>query len=328
MTPYKPQITVDSRGSQLIILRKGDPVPALVHGLVSRAGIAREVVRLAVGAKFIDPAIASGIIPNFLEALRVYDGDKVVRTARGSFWSGGTANANADGTLKDDMPTVLPGKIAEAFPTIAFSTTPKTASVVAQNYTNGGLVPDQWGTRIDYRQHLNIIFEPDITVAAPDWDYDLELYLGLMKGWMTLSGNPIRGLVVGANGGKVARREFYGALRLGIPLIVLEGSKRESDAFVAAFRHGDWTNTGIEERQALEQKRDKQGAPAGDKDKAAAALDVLKAEVEACQATLGAIDRDLVTIVPINDPKKLNTAFLDRGFLAEPEEDGGEDPNA
>ncbi len=326
-TPFAPKVTVDARGSKLLVLRKGDKVPALIHGLVTRPGIAREVARLAVGCKFIDQAVAAGIIPAFLEALKVYDGSKVVRTARGSFWSGGTANANKDGTLKDDMPTVLPGHIAAAYPTIAFSTTPKMADTLAQNYINGGVVVDGWGTRLDYRQHLNIVFEPDITSAAPDWDFDLELYLSLMEGWMKLD-DPIRGLIIGANGGTVARREFYGGLTRKIPLIVLSGSKRESDAFVAAFQHDNWTLTGVEDRQRIIAKRDAADASAATQEKAEQALAALDAEIAGYQETLGRIDRDLVSIVPINDSKALNTAFLDRGFLAEVADETDEDPNA
>lgn len=328
-TAYAPKVTVDSRGSQLLILRKGDPIPSLLHGLISRKGHAREIIRLAVGAKFIAPEIAAGIIPNFLEALKVYNNGQVVRTTTGSWWSGGTANQAADGSLKDDMPTVLPGHIAANFPTIAFSTTPKTAAVLAQNYINGGLVVDQWGTRLDFRQHLNLVYEPGITEAAPDWDFDVSLYLQLMKQWASLDVNPFRPGLIGANGGPVAADEFFLGLELGFPLILLKGSMRAADAAIEVFENDRWDNFFAGEIKGFQATKDDTSKPQAKRDAADASIKALQAKIAGYQALVPSLDRDLVSVATINDAKSLNTALLERGFLQAPDADEDDvDPNA
>ena len=47
--------------------------------------------------------------------------------------------------------------------------------------------------------------------------------------------------MIALNGGEITRDEIYGALKRGIPVIVVEGSLRETDAFIKAYRDGDWT---------------------------------------------------------------------------------------
>lgn len=323
---FRPQITVDSRGSKLIILRKGDQVPAFIHGLVRYPGIAPENIRLAVGCKKIPPEIARDFIPTVLEALKVYDNGKVVRTTRGSFWSGGTANADKTGTLLDDMPTVLPGHIAAAYPTIAFSTTPKRFDTLAQNYVNGGLIIDEYGTRIDFRHHhLNLVYEPDIFVPAPDWDFDVELYKKLQDEWDKVG---IRTGVLGANGGPVALLEYVLAMQQARRLILVKGSLREADAVIAALEDGNYDLVGKEERDGYIAKRDKDGASAQVKEQMTAKIEVHDKKIEGFRKIIAASCRDVIRVVPINNSRALNQAFLDLGFLQPFEEGSDEDPNA
>ena len=67
--------------------------------------------------------------------------------------------------------------------------------------------------------------------------------------------------VIALNGGDVTREEIYGALARQLPVIVVEGSGREADAFVKAFRDGDWSLTAKEMRANLV-KKNKPEAPA------------------------------------------------------------------
>jgi hypothetical protein len=147
---------------------------------------------------------------------------------------------------------------------------------------------------MDHRQHGNLVFQKD-PGAVLDWDGDLELYLTLLEGWQSVG---FKVAVLAINGGDVTRDEIYRALKRNIPVIVVEGSLREADAFVKAFRDGDWSLTAAE----LRAKKPENGPKA----------DAIVAE---CQAALAAVDRNLVTIVPIGDADALRAALVERGLL-------------
>lgn len=291
-----PKVQVDPRGCLLIVVSKGQVAPPNFTNLVSREGIAREVVRIAGGCKGLSPEFQRGLTSYFVDAFKVVDGN-TVREFRGTAFSGGTAYANADGSLQDNMVTNVPAALAATYPCIAMSTTPRTADM-AMDRATGGVIVDLYGGRLDFRQHATLVCQQD-PAAVLDWNGDLELYLTLMEGWKMVGFSTA---IITMNGGDVTREEIYGALKRGLPVIAVEGSGRETDAFIQAFRTGDFSGTAGEMRAKLKSK--------GKSEEPADAI------VAQCRAALDSIDRGLVSIVPLGDSEALREALIARGFLS------------
>lgn len=283
---YGPQITIDGRGCQVHVLSIGQAVPPAFANLVTvdrGEGIqaAREVVRIAGGCKHISPEIVSAMPGYFREAFRTVDEDgNTVTEFRGTAFSGGTANLDGDGVVNDGMVTNMPAVLANAYPCIAMSTTPRT-DIMALDGQTGGLIVDAYGGRIDFRQHAAMVVQQD-PAEVLDWDGDLDIYLTLLEGWQMAG---FKTAIIAMNGGGVTRDEIYGALKRGIPVIAVEGSLRETDAFIKAWRDGDWsaTDEGVREN---------------------------------CQAVVDAADKSLVKVVTINKPEELRAALVELGFLS------------
>ncbi len=292
-------IEADKGNCQLHVISKGQVLPIEFTSLVSHPGVAPEIVRIAGGCKGLSADIQANMINYFLEAFRIPGG----REFRGTAFSGGTANATEDGGIKSDMVTNVPAHLAQAYPCIALSTTPRTG-VMHMDRRSGGVIVDAYGGRLDYRQHAAAVVQAD-PANVLDWDGDLELYLTLMEGYKQIGKNVA---IIVLNGGKVTRDEIYKALSRGIPVIVVEGSLREADAFVKAFNTGDFSATAAEEKAALVKK--------GKLD--AAAIDAAIGAIhEECRQTLESVDRSLVSIVPVNNSEALRNALVARGFLAD-----------
>lgn len=292
-----PKLAIDKLGCQLHVISQGQILPVEFTSLVSHEGIAPEIVRIAGGCKGLTQEIQDGMIPYFLDAFRTVDEQgATVREFRGTAFSGGTANATDDGGIKSDMVTNVPAHLAHNYPCIALSTTPRTG-MMHMDGRNGGVIVDAYGGRLDYRQHAAAVVQFDPSTVL-DWDGDLELYLTLLEGWKMV-GKKVA--IIALNGGKVTRDEIYKALKRSIPVIVVEGSLREADAFVKAFRDGDFSTTAAEERANLVKKNKP--------------TDGIDAIVEQCKQDLAAIDRSLVSIVPVNDAAALRAALISRSFL-------------
>ena len=168
---------------------------------------------------------------------------------------------------------------------------------MALDSRTGGLVVDSYGGRIDYRQHAAVVVQQNASDVL-EWDGDLEVYLKLLEGWQMVG---FKCAVIALNGGDVTRDEIYGALARQLPVIVVEGSGREADAFVKAFRDGDWAATAGEMRAKLA-SRGKSEAPAD-------------AIVSACKVAMENVDRNLVSIVPLSDVAAMRAALVARGFM-------------
>lgn len=298
---FRPKVQVDGRGCLLFVVSHGQPVPPAFSNLVtadrSSEKAAREVVRIAGGCKGFAPEHVENLMPYFVDAFRrVNRRGKTTKEFRGTAFSGGTANVDSDGGLKSDMVTNVPAHLAAAYPCIAMSSTPRTGDM-ALDPKHGGLIVDLYGGRIDFRQQAALVYQQD-PANVLDWDGDLELYLTLMEGWQMAG---FKTAIIAMNGGDVTRDEIYGALKRRIPVIAVEGSLRETDAFIAAFRDGDWSKTAFELRTKLVGKG-KDTKPADD-------------AVAVAKSVLEGVDRSLVSIVPINDSKALRKALISRGFL-------------
>ena len=222
------------RGSWFFVVSEGQQVPLAFTNLVTTNGIARRVVRLAGGCKGLSADIQAGMKNYFLDAFRLNGADgKPTHEFDGTVFSGGTANFDSEGNLKGLMITNIPGFLAEAYPCLAISTTPRTADM-SLDAANGSVIVDNYGGKMDHRQHANLVVQKN-PADVLGWDGDLELYLTLMEGWQ-LAGFKVA--VIAMNGGDVTRDEIYGALKRDIPVIAVEGSLRETDKFIEAFRAG------------------------------------------------------------------------------------------
>ncbi len=178
------------------------------------------------------------------------------------------------------MVTNMPAVLANAYPCIAMSTTPRT-DIMALDGQTGGLIVDAYGGRIDFRQHAAMVVQQD-PAEVLDWDGDLDVYLTLMEGWKIAG---FKTAIIAMNGGGVTRDEIYKAIKRGIPVIAVEGSLRETDVFIKAWRDGDWSETDETVRDDY-------------------------------QAIVEAADRSLVHIVTINKAVELRAALVSLGFLS------------
>jgi hypothetical protein len=292
-----PKIVVDARGCLFFVLSNGQAVPLNFTNLVAKEGLAREVVRIAGGCKGLSAEFQANLLTYFVDAFKVVDEQgNTVREFTGTAFSGGTANVDAAGTIKDDMVTNVPAALAAVYKCLAISTTPRTADM-ALSHQGGGVIVDNYGGRIDYRQHAAMVVQQPSDVL--DWNGDLETYLKLLEGWQMVG---FKTAVITMNGGDVTREEIYGALAKKIPVIVVRDSGREADAFIEAFEKGDFTKTAAEMRAKLASKG-KSEAPADE-------------IVAACKTAFESIDRSLVSIVPLGDSKALREALLARGFMS------------
>lgn len=292
-----PIVAGDARGCLFTVVSDGQVAPASFTGMVLKAG-AREVIRIAGGCKGLSTEFQAKLMPYFAERFRLVNADgQTTREYKGTVFSGGTANADADGNLKSDMVTNVPAHLCQIYPCVAISTTPRTADM-ALDPRGGGVVVDGYGGRVDHRQHAAMVFQAD-PAKVLDWDGDLAIYLGLMEGWLSAG---FATAIVVMNGGDVTRREIFQALQRRIPVVVIEGSGREADAFVKAFRDGDTSLLGAETKANLVKKS-----------KPTTAHD---AEIAECITALPTLDKSLVSIVPLDDAQAFRDTLVARGFFS------------
>lgn len=302
-TNSTPRIAGDARGCLFSVVSDGQTAPMAFLSMVLKAK-AREVFRIAGGCKGLPPEFqGDNLLKFFEERCKLVDAaGQTTREYKGTAFSGGTANADKEtGELKNDMVTNVPAHLCRVYECVAISTTPRTAEM-ALDPRAGGVVVDGYGGRVDHRQHAAMVFQADPSKVL-DWDGDLNLYLGLMEGWQSAG---FATAIIVMNGGDVTRREIFQALQRRIPVVLIEGSGRECDGFIKAFRDGDTSVMGAETRKNLAAKGEAK----------AAALATHNAEIEQCIADLPNLDKSLVDIVPLNDAQAFRDALVARGFFS------------
>lgn len=288
----------DSRGCFLVVATPGEALPAAFKLFVTSAR-QKAIIRVAGGCKGFTPEASAAMMPFFLGGFAEKNaGGEVQRKYQGVVFSGGTANADDEGTLANDMVTNVPAVLREAYGVVAMSTTPRTADLALERKHGGLVVGDTVGTRLDYRQDAAAIIQKSASQLM-DWDGDVPVYFDFME---DLKEAGYDTAVITMNGGDITRDEIYGALKRGIPVIAVEGSLRETDAFIKAFRDGDWTDTCSEKRAKL--------VKAG---KDTAACDAIVTE---CQNILAGCDKSLVSIVQLTDPASLLKVMIERKLIA------------
>jgi hypothetical protein len=288
----------DSRGCFLVVATPGEGLP---HAFKLFATTARQqaIIRVAGGCKGFTPQASAAMMPFFLGGFAEKDtAGAITRQYKGVVFSGGTANANEDGDLADDMVTNVPAVLRAAYGVVAMSTTPRTADMALERKHGGLVVGDTVSTRIDYRQDAAAVMQKSASQLM-DWDGDVPVYFDFMA---DLKEAGFKTAVITINGGDITRDEIYGALIRGIPVIAVEGSLRETDAFIKAFRDGDWSDTCAEKRAKLVARPAKTPR-------------LVTTSSPSCQKIVAAVDRSLVSIVQLTDPDSLLKVMAARGLL-------------
>jgi hypothetical protein len=287
----------DARGCFLVVATPGEGLPPAFK-LFATSARQKAIIRVAGGCKGFTPEASAAMMPFFLGGFAEKDtAGAITRQYKGVVFSGGTANANEDGDLADDMVTNVPAVLRAAYGVVAMSTTPRTADMALERKHGGLVVGDTVSTRIDYRQDAAAVMQKSASQLM-DWDGDVPVYFDFMA---DLKEAGFQTGVITLNGGDITRDEIYGALSRGIPVIAVEGSLRETDAFIKAFRDGDWTDTCSEKRAKLV--------------KAGKDTKVCDDIVAGCQQILAGIDKSLVSIVSLTDPDSLLKVMASRGLL-------------
>ena len=298
--PTTPQASLaphtDARGCFLVVATPGEGLPPAFK-LFATSARQKAIIRVAGGCKGFTPAASAAMMPFFLGGFAEKDtAGAITRQYKGVVFSGGTANANDDGDLADDMVTNVPAVLKAAYGVVAMSTTPRTADMALERKHGGLVVGDTVSTRIDYRQDAAAVMQKSASQLM-DWDGDVAVYFDFMA---DLKEAGFQTAVITLNGGDITRDEIYGALSRGIPVIAVEGSLRETDAFIKAFA-GDWSDTCSEKRAKL--------VAAGKDTKP---CDDIVAE---CQKIVAGVDKSLVSIVQLTDPDSLLKVMAARGLL-------------
>ena len=294
-----PIFGADARGCLITVKTPGEALPPAFKLKVAEAKT-QVIIRIGGGCKGFTKEAQEGMLPYFIAAGRELDGEgKVAKELSCALFSGGTLNRDNDGGIMDDMVTSVPGVLAVHYPVIALSTTPRTDDLFARREYAGLAVGDQ---ALDLRQHAACIVQESAAVNAGAWDLDVPDYFTFMEslveqGWKA-------GLVF-MNGGDITRDEIYGALKRGFHIVVVEGSLRETDAFIKAYRDGDWSLTCAEFKATQLGK----GRDAADVDAQ------VKKVHDACKEVLAGVDKSQVSIVPLNDADALRAVFIEKGYL-------------
>jgi hypothetical protein len=266
MTQKHDTLIPRERGAQfhVINLSAGETLPLAFTQLVNAEGVDQVLVRITGGCGKIDPSVQAGL-PDFFR--------KGFVGARMVLFSGATASFDDESEYKGFMVTQVPPLVAEKEHCIALGTLPRT-DLMTLNKAHGGVQLDSYLTRLDHNYHGIVVCQQNAADVL-SWDGDLALYFDWMASLKSIG---FKVAIVAMNGGGVTKKEIYGALQRGIPVIAVEGSLRETDVFIEAFRKGEATLTG----------------PDGDPKP---------------------VSPELVSIVPINNATALRTALVARGLV-------------
>jgi hypothetical protein len=288
---------IDPRGCLFFVATPGEGLPPAFK-LVATLAAQQAIIRVAGGCKGFTPEASAAMMPFFLGGFAEQGtAGGIIRQYKGVVFSGGTANANEDGELADDMVTNVPAVLRAAYGVVAMSTTPRTYDMALESRHGGLVVGSTVETRIDYRQDAAAVIQLSASERMK-WDGDVAVYFDFMA---DLKEAGFQTAVITLNGGDITRDEIYGALSRGIPVIAVEGSLRETDAFIKAYRDGDWSDTCAEMRTKL--------VKAGKNTKPCDEI------VAACKEILAGVDKSLVSIVQLTDPGSLLKVMAARDLL-------------
>ena len=302
-TATSPLLTVDPRGCIFSIVGTDESVPQKLFASL-RAAKEQELLIIGGGVKFFAPEDVARMVPWVLNGFRGFGGVAL---------SGGTAYFDkATGKLKSEIITALPSELAAIYECIAIGTFPRVEDF-AFDREHHFLYTDTYGAVVDDRYHHIASIQKNASDVM-GWDGDLlkrfEMIDALSK-WLKAY------LLI--NGGDVTRVEGYMALERDMHVIAGYGSKRETDALVAA-KSGDWSLTAKEMRDNAQAKVDKAKAEGKDEEtvgKLEAKVITANAEADAavayCQSVLAGRE-ELVHVVGYGDDTALYDTAKRIGF--------------
>lgn len=295
-----PKHAADKRGCLVSVMNPGSALPDAFKLKVADART-KAIIRVGGGCKGFTKEAQDGMLPFFIEASREVDASgAVVRELSCALFSGGTINVDAAGNIADDMVTSVPGVLAMHYPVIAMSTTPRTDDIFAKRNYPGLSIGEQG---LDLRQHAVVIVQESAAKSASAWDLDVPEYFSFMG---TLKEQGWKAGLIFLNGGDITRDEIYTALANGYHIMVVEGSLRETDAFIKAYRDGDWSHTAAE----FKAKQLGKGMPEADVTAKVTAVH------DKCKAILAGVKPEQVDIIPLNDADALRKVLIAQGYLA------------
>jgi hypothetical protein len=267
--------------SRFLIIRPSEPLPTRIAALVASEGIARTVVVFGGGNNGLSEDLKAGMPGYFSKAFAGFNGTAI---------SGGTGKFDDAGNSTSFEITTVPPTLAMENDCIAIGMTPATAEP-SLSHKSGRVGVDDWGGTFDPRHHANLYVANHPSEKYLGWDGDLDKRFIFLEELLE-QGYTVAYVIF--NGGDVTTKEIYRALDLtpkGLQLIVVDGSGREADKFVKAFRDGEVSDTNAK------------GQP-------------LASEVASSYANSRAnADRDNVTIVPVGDDAALRTTLVAQGIV-------------
>jgi hypothetical protein len=271
----------DTTKSRFLIIRPSEPLPTRISALVASEGIKPIVVVFGGGNNGLTDDIKAGMPAFFSGAFAGFNGTAI---------SGGTGKFDEAGVSTSFEITTVPPLLAEENDCIAIGMTPATAEP-SLSHGNGSVNVDDWGGKFDPRHHANLYVANHPSDKYLGWDGDLD------KRFIFLEELLEQGYTVGYvifNGGDVTTKEIYRALDLtakGLQLFVVEGSGREADKFIAAYRDGKVSDTNAK-GNALD---------------TTVAADYANSRANA--------DKANVTIVPVGDVTAFRSELIARGVI-------------
>lgn len=219
--------------SRFLIIRPNEALPTRIAALVASEGIARTVVVFGGGNNGLSEELKAGMPAYFSAAFAGFNGTAI---------SGGTGKFDENGKSTSFEITTVPPTLAAENDCIAIGMTPATAEpTLAHN--NGSVGIDSYGGKLDPRHHANLYVSNHPSEQYLGWDGDLDKRFIFLEELLE-QGYTVAYLIF--NGGDVTTKEIYRALDLtpkGLQLIVVDGSGREADKFVKAFRDGEVSDT-------------------------------------------------------------------------------------
>jgi|AGTN01.1.fsa_nt_gi hypothetical protein len=242
-------------------------------------GNEQKVIRYAGGCANLDEALKAGMPQYFIDAHKGIG--KIVAFSGGTISTvdnivgGRTVRERTDFAI-----TYIPSLLKGAYGVYAMSTTPRTGQMELDGDFGGLLVNGH--DRIDYKQDRAVIIQKDaidIPADAVDWAKDVLPYLNLMQSWQK---RDVNCAVLGFNGGGATWKELVWAVERSIPVLLIRGSGRKTDEFIAQFEAGTLRVKNLAEKD-------------GD--------DI-------------AVDPSLVSIADATDAASLRNVLVARGFIA------------
>ena len=170
-TQTSPAPHTDPRGCFLVVATPGEGLPQAFK-LFATTALQKAIIRVAGGCKGFTAEASAAMMPFFLGGFAEKGGaGAFTRKYKGVVFSGGTANADEDGDLYDDMVTNVPAVLRAAYNVVAMSTTPRTADMALERKHGGLVVGDTVSTRTDNRQDAAAAM-PKSAPEPMDWDGD------------------------------------------------------------------------------------------------------------------------------------------------------------